>query len=236
MKKWGWVTGVLWSAGLLAAAPTHAAILINELLADPPALTGDANRDGIVSTTQDEFIELVNTGAGSLSLTGWSLSDAVRVRHLFSDPSLIPAYGFFVVFGGGSPAGFAHAAIASTGTLSLNNAGDTVTLWDPDGVAMDALIYGPEGGHDVSLTRFPDATGAFIQHTSVGSAPFSPGATINGEAFFYQPPALPDPPAPLDLPSPDAPTVPEPGSLFLLGSGWFTVLVLEKRGRGSYSL
>ena len=38
-------------------------IFINEILADPDATNGDANGDGVVSSTQDEFVELVNVSA-----------------------------------------------------------------------------------------------------------------------------------------------------------------------------
>ena len=61
-----------------------AVIVINEVLADPPAIIGDANQDGVVSATQDEFVELINTEYAPVSLGGWSLADSVRVRHRFA--------------------------------------------------------------------------------------------------------------------------------------------------------
>ena len=202
--------GLCWP-GLPQAA---AAVFINEILADPPSGIGDANGDGLVSTTQDEFVELVNTGPDSVSLAGWQLSDALQVRHTFSSSTLIPAYDFFVVFGGGSPQGFANVATASTGGLSLNNSGDTLTLRDAAAALIDTVTYGSEGGHDVSLTRSPDATGAFVLHNSVSNAAFSPGRTVDGSTNLPRP-------EPSSQPATDdnQPTIPEPASLLLWGMG-----------------
>ena len=203
----------LWAAGPPAAG---AVILINEVLADPPALFGDANGDGIVSATQDEFIELVNTGSSAVSLAGWSLSDSAQVRHLFAPAAVISGLGFYVVFGGGNPQGFSNAAIASTGTLSLNNTGDTVWLRDAASQPVDAFTYGAEGGKDVSLTRWPDGSGGFIGHSSVNVRAFSPGTTVDGQP---------------GLPPPGGPAVPEPSSLGLVGVGVMSGWTALKRRR-----
>jgi hypothetical protein len=48
---------------LSLSTETQAAVVIDEVLADPPSGdTGDANRDGARKTYEDEFIELYNTG------------------------------------------------------------------------------------------------------------------------------------------------------------------------------
>ena len=179
-------------------------MLINEVLADPSAIGGDANRDGIVSTLQDEFVELVNTAEGPISLSGWSLWDAVKVRHVFSSDATIPGWGFFVVFGGGSPQGFDHFAVSSQNGLSLNNDGDTISLFDAGGLGIDAFTYGAEGGLDAALTRFPDAVGRFSRHNLVAPRSFSPGATVDGR---------------LTLPTSSMPE-PASGLLFTLGLCW----------------
>lgn len=182
-----------------------AAILINEILADPSASVGDANADGEIHSTQDEFIELVNTGPKSVSLEGWMLSDSVKVRHEFAEDAVIPGLGFLVVFGGGEPADFVNAFIASEGTLSLNNSGDVITLFNASGSVEDVFDYGSEGGHDTSLTRSPDAFGDFIAHTSVNDFTFSPELTINGKDQL-----MPVKPSRHSV-------VPEPSSLILVG-------------------
>lgn len=217
----------VWWAGQPGAA---AAVRINEVLADP---AGDANRDGGVHATRDEFVELVNTDVNPVSIAQWSLSDLVRVRHVFSGTASIPPYGFFVVFGGGAPQGFGHAAAASTGGLGLNNAGDTVTLRDAAALPIDTFIYGSEGGRNVSLTRSPDATGSFALHAGVNGLAFSPGATVEG---FERLPASAGPPggfAPVNAEgAPGLPVLPEPSSLVLMGLGLFGLPVMRRWHHG----
>jgi len=231
----GLVFIVMCSALHLWPRSAEAVILINEVLADPPTVHGDANRDGASNTTQDEFVELVNTAADSVGLANWRLADAVKVRHVFSSGDAIPSRGFFVVFGGGAPQGFPHADVASSGTLSLNNAGDTLTLRDASGTLIDTFTYGTEGGHDTSLTRSPDAVGPFTLHVALNGVLFSPGTASDGSLNLPNPPHAdaptapfnPDPRDPLDPPR--SPIIPEPHACFLFGQGVLTLIAIRRR-------
>ena len=164
-------------------------VVINEFLADPAADDpGDANGDGTRDSSDDEFIEIVNISGADLDVSGWSISDAVQVRHTFSSGSVIPADCSAVVFGGGTPTGVFGGALvqtASSGALGFNNGGDTITL-DDGGSSTLEYVYGGEGGNDQSLTRDPDITGAFVEHSTAsasGGTLFSPGTMLDGTAF-----------------------------------------------------
>jgi len=165
-------------------------VVINELHADPASgSSGDANNDGIRDGSEDEFVEIVNTGAGPLDISGWTLADGFSVRHTFPAGSVIQSQCAIVVFGGGVPMGeFGRATVqtASGGSLGLNNGGDTVTL---NGGVEDIVSvgYGGEGGDNQSLTLDPDVTGStLIKHTSAAGADgalYSPGTRVNGSQF-----------------------------------------------------
>lgn len=202
-----------------ASHGVHAAVFINEVLADPAAGTGDANGDGIVSSLQDEFIELVNTGPFAVSLGGWRLSDSVQARHVFAAGDAIPGYGFTVVFG----------STASSGGLSLNNGGDSVSLYDETLALIDQMVYGAEGGQDTSLTRSPDGSGGFTAHMALNSAAFSPGLTLDGEQFLPHEEAATAPPSSLSDETQGAPTVPEPASWLLLTLGMTQFPYIRRR-------
>ncbi|MGB3642043.1 MAG: lamin tail domain-containing protein, partial [Rivularia sp. (in: cyanobacteria)] len=168
----------------VGASSSPSNIIINEILADPPSGNdGDANGDGTRDGGDDEFIELVNNSDSAIDISGWTLSDGSGVKHTFPSETIVPANGVILVFGGGTPTGNFGGAIvqtASTRSLSLNNSGDTVTL-NNGTKDIASYTYGDEGGNNQSLTRNPDITGDFIQHsqaTNSGGALFSPGTTL----------------------------------------------------------
>jgi Lamin Tail Domain len=166
------------------APPPPTALVINEVLADPPA-GYDANGDGTASTRSDEMIELVNPGAEALDLGGWTLEDGVRTRLTFGSGTAIEAGKALVVFGGGAPdLGGVPTAVAPGG-LGLNNAGDTVRIRRPGGEVVAEMSYGPEGGHDQSLVRATDGDAAapFVGHRTLSQAPASPGRRSDGSAW-----------------------------------------------------
>jgi lamin tail-like protein len=165
------------------AAPPQ--ILVNEILADPPA-GYDASGDGVASTTQDELVELVNIGAASIDLSGATLSDGASVRATMPAGTVIAPGKVLLVFGGAAVGlSLPGVTIVSQGTLSLNNGGDTVTLRSAGGVVLASATYGPEGGQDASLVRTVDASAAapFARHDTLAVTPASPGRRIDGTLF-----------------------------------------------------
>jgi endonuclease/exonuclease/phosphatase family metal-dependent hydrolase len=145
-----------------------------------------------------EFVELVNLGDAAVDLGGYTLEDGSSVRHMFSAGTALDAQRAIVVFGNrsGIRSGVPHALAASSGTLSLGNSGDSVTLRDRAGLVVQTMRYtAAQVAHDgVSLNRSPDGSeqGEFVQHTALPSAgssgaflraPSSPGTRASGEAW-----------------------------------------------------
>ncbi|PRP66238.1 T9SS type A sorting domain-containing protein [Nonlabens agnitus] len=170
------------------ASPSCIPLVLNEMHFDPASdISGDANGDGVRDASDDEFVELINTSNTPLILTGFTLSDASQVRHIFPDPTVVPANGVLVVFGGGMPTGTFGGAIvqtASEGALNLNNSGDNVVLSNPNSkIAIDfnSSSVSVSFGEDQSVTRNPDITGEFVLHTDANaSLLYSPGLKVDG--------------------------------------------------------
>ena len=165
-------------------------IIINEFLADPAAdISGDANGDGVRDGSDDEFVELVNSSSTAIDLSNFSLSDAAGVKHIFPSGTILQPDDAVVVFGGGTPTGFDYYDVqtASTGSLSLNNAGDDIIIKDVDDLLVLSITYGSDAGDDQSLTREPDITGSFVKHsvaTGSGGSLFSPNKEVDATAFI----------------------------------------------------
>ena len=164
-------------------------VMINEVLADPPMETGDANGDGYRSATQDEFVEFVSLSAQPIDLGGWSVADSFGSRFVFEDGTMLLPGRALVLFGGGDETvvkgAFAEVAadILTAHGLGLTNGGDSVTLIRPDGTVSDSVLWGSEGGQDRSLVRETegDIESAMVLHP--GDAPFSPGTLVDGSNF-----------------------------------------------------
>jgi hypothetical protein len=164
--------------------------LINEVLYDPPSgSAGDANNDGTRDPNEDEFIEFFNSGP-ELDLSGWTVSDASEVRHIFPQGTVVPVNGVLVLFGGGTPTGDFGGAIVQTGSesvINMNNSGDFVTIADANGNVVLTFDVEPLSNNpNESYTRFPDLTGDFVQHNDdieEVSTLFSPGTKFDGSSF-----------------------------------------------------
>ena len=217
----------LFWAGVVAAVflfslntKVYGFIVINEILADPPAReAGDANGDGVRSASNDEFIELFNQSEEAIDVSDWYLSDATKVRHVFSVQSIIRPLATFVIFGGGSPQlTNASFQIALSGGLGLNNSGDTVSLFDFNGQLIDSVAYGAEAGKDQSIVRSPEGYGDdFIQHLFLPEADgmvFSPGYFVNPIETQKPPGEIVDNP---DINEPSNAVVPEIATIYYFG-------------------
>lgn len=168
---------------------SNAQVVINEVLADPPAdLAGDSNGDGVRGTSEDEFIELLNISDSTVDLSKWTISDMVDIRHEFPEGTTIKSGEAIVVFGGGVPLLNNPAAqfiTSSTGTLALNNAGDSITLADSSGNIISTFVYATPLGSDVSITYTieGDTTSGHTDHDLLNGLAYSAGTRSDGSNF-----------------------------------------------------
>ncbi len=177
-------------------------ILINEFLADPPdGAAGDANRDGVRDSADDEFIELVNTTTSDIDIGYYQIfsrgTGSDTLRHVFAADTILRSCSSIVVFGGSTTAfnpsdpafGGAQVVKASTNSLSLVNSAGVVSLQDRSGAIVNLVAYGGASAinadNNQSVTRSPDLTGSFAQHltASGGARAFSPGTQISSASF-----------------------------------------------------
>lgn len=156
-------------------------LLINEILADPPA-GYDANGDGVASTTTDEFIEIVNTGTDPVDLSGATVADQQAVRATFPDGTTLEPDAALVLFGGGMSSPIEGVTVLALAPLQLNNGGDSVTITSEAGEVLAAAEYGASGGDNQSLVRSPElaADSPLVAHTSISSDVASPGERADG--------------------------------------------------------
>ena len=142
---------------LILAPPARAAsaLRLNEFLAGPAR---DWDGSGAVSTRDDEWVEVVNTGGTPLDLAG----------HLITDGDRLPRFGLSgvldpgarrLVFGSQSVEWERATGFPVFG-LSLGNSGDQVMLWQvvgPDTVLVDSYTYlTHEAGADRAVGRAVD--------------------------------------------------------------------------------
>lgn len=165
------IDGTLW--------PGDPRIVINELLPDPEGTDGG-----------QEYVEIVNQGTGIMPLRDWTLSDAQRVRHVFTDTVLQPGE-VAVIYDRGDHAGVTGVELSSTGGLSLNNTGDTITLRDAQGEVVAAVTYG-RATSGVAFNRAEDGDGEseMVAHTAVSMLETSPGRRADGDFWVDPPPRL----------------------------------------------
>lgn len=166
-------------------------IVINEILADPDSELGDANNDGDVDFSDDEFIEMINNSSTPMDISTWSIGDTLDIRHTFPAGSILEPGCGLVLFGGGFPNGdfgYMLVQVASGGKLGLNENVETIYIYNSQLEIITSLNYGENAGYDQSITRDPDIVGSLPlrKHslaTGSDGALFSPGTMINGSIF-----------------------------------------------------
>lgn len=127
------VTAPIWIDG--QAAPET--IWLNEMLPNPGQT--DWNGDGL-SDNEDEWVELYNPNPYPVSLTGWMFSDETEKVYVLPGETLVPPLGYYVIQRRDSG-------------VALNNSGDLLILYRPDGSISDAISFHDNPGDDISICR-----------------------------------------------------------------------------------
>ena len=151
------ISDLLASPGTFAdGTPFGGTLVINEVLPNPSG-----------TDSGNEYVEFFNPGPALVDVSGWSLEDGIRVRHVFPPSTVVAPGAYLVVFDDGDHSDVVGAVNSSTGTLSLNNADEVLGLFDADGELRDlvewtdtpdgsALVRAVEGDADADLVVHPD--------------------------------------------------------------------------------
>ncbi|HEX04709.1 MAG TPA: T9SS type A sorting domain-containing protein [Bacteroidetes bacterium] len=134
-------------------------VVINEFLAINDAVVAD--QDGEF----DDWVELYNTGGEDVPLLGCFLTDDETnlFRWAFPDTS-IAAHDYLIIWVDDD-----QDQEGLHTTFNLSGAGESVILVDQNGDIIDAIDYGQQDT-DISLGRYPNGTGPFLQMTPTFSA------------------------------------------------------------------
>ncbi len=191
-----------WKLYIPTAAEEQVALA--EYLANPTGNAGAAHynplrRDPPTDNPgqHDEYLELVNLSPTDLDLLGWSVADAVQVRHRFYESFVLGAKNAAILYGGplngllpNLDVPYLPASESSAG-LALNNDGDTLTVRNQLGGVIERVVYTAAGvSSGGSMTRYPTLNDAFRPQTEVSSLPVSPGRQYDGK-WWSEPPTLP---------------------------------------------
>jgi len=125
-------------------------------MADPARDWSPTDGDDVYDSVDDEWIEILNTGPDAVDITGWRLRDAsVDWRYGFT--GVLAPGGRVTVYGNESYDWEEANGFARSG-LSLNNSGDTITLYAADLVTViDTVTYtSVQMLDDRSYGRMPD--------------------------------------------------------------------------------
>jgi hypothetical protein len=166
-----------WCLCLLIAALVHipasatpacaeGPLRLNEIMAGPAR---DWDGNGTFSSRDDEWIELVNTGATPLDLAGYFVTDGDTIPRFALAGVLAPG-GHLLVTGGQAHAWEQANGFPAFG-LSLANSGDAVLVWQVAGAEttlVDSYAFrSHEAAADRATGRSPDGSGAWVVFDSL---------------------------------------------------------------------
>lgn len=139
------LTGLTLESRIYAASSGD--VVINEIMYNPIS-----NQDG------DEFLELYNTTANSIDLSGWCFTNGINL--CFGPGTIISANGYITI-SSNSAQTLATYGIVTAASYSgkLDNGGEKLTLKDDQGTTISSLTYDDAAPWPVS----PDGAGSSLE-------------------------------------------------------------------------
>ncbi|MGJ8641227.1 MAG: lamin tail domain-containing protein [Opitutaceae bacterium] len=169
---------------IIFAASSSAQVVISEFMAknDETLIDGDGN--------YSDWIELYNTGAQAVDLTGWYLSDDTVELNQWAFPSTSIAAGeHLVVFASGQDAaGYTDSLGYLHTNFKLSGSGESVVLTQSDGTTIEhSFVDYPEQDDDVSYGLAQDSSYTSLiveeQDATAIAGTSEPSATWNTPSF-----------------------------------------------------
>ena len=165
---------------LATAAATGPRLVVNEVMADPSAVTDDAG----------EWFEVHNWGASAIDLQGWSIVSNNDAAHTVSTSVTVPAGGYAVLAREANRKKNGGVTVSYTyGTgMALANSSDWLVLRDAAGATVDSVAWSSVPTGASRGVRDPSADNAAMggtnwttQTTAIGKGDRgTPGARNDG--------------------------------------------------------
>jgi hypothetical protein len=163
-------SGTSWSAVVEAQFFTpedFSKLQLSEVMYNPPKFGG-------VDGEEFEFLELCNTGNSMLDLSGLAFSDGIVFS--FPNETLLEPGGFFVLARNAAQfaAKYPGAPLHGLYTGKLDNGGERISLWHPQGGTLFSLVY----DNEAPWTTEADNTGQSLQRLNFTLALTNPVAWV----------------------------------------------------------
>jgi CotH kinase protein/Lamin Tail Domain/FlgD Ig-like domain len=151
-------------------------VVINEFLASNSTIAADQEGE------YDDWVELYNNSTVEIDLSGWYLTDTEEVQDKWTFPALTIQPGEYLIIwtDNDEEQGSDHA------NFKLSMSGEEIVLSDAGLNVIDQISFGAQLT-DISMGRFPDATGEFTQlipsFMSINTEEYSPEGDPSEQLF-----------------------------------------------------
>jgi hypothetical protein len=142
-----------------STGPT-ACIQVNSVMANQ---TADNNGDGAIDFC-DEFISITNPGNTDLDISGYMISDAATLRHIFPSPTILSAGQTLTIFN----SDLSEVANCA-GSGVWNNGGDDIIIADATGATLDEETYGSSNAGVESFFEIDECPTVMVDDTGICS-------------------------------------------------------------------